>query len=120
MSNRIEYLTLFNLHSIMYLLILFRFLEILFSSSFTFHNVSINSQISFQYLSFFFPFTFHNVSINSRAFEKCCCFIRDLHSIMYLLIQKGLSSPMSDFMYLHSIMYLLIRNCTARSDPRFL
>ena len=50
----------------MYLLILHEQQDRIFNSiQFTFHNVSINSQISFQYLSFFFPFTFHNVSINS-------------------------------------------------------
>ena len=56
-----------NLHSNMFLLILTRsLLDSLSFSSFTFHNVSINSQILVFLSHIFSLFTFHNVSINSE------------------------------------------------------
>ena len=57
-------------------------------STFTFHNVSINSRLKTVGHMKLIPFTFHNVSINSG----------------YLLYE---SKPYPH--YLHSIMYLLIR-----------
>ena len=63
-------------------------LNLLPPSQFTFHNVSINSlydsSSSFAKMSF----TFHNVSINSIAEVRKAIQRENLHSIMYLLIQR--------------------------------
>ena len=79
---------LLHLHSIMYLLIRITLSVIsVVILSFTFHNVSINSD--FHQLANQIPdiFTFHNVSINSE--DSLAKWQREmyLHSIMYLLIQ---------------------------------
>ena len=116
----------------MYLLIHSRVLsKSYFFVLFTFHNVSINSQVvqseifckyylhSIMYLlipqmeflanKFGYEFTFHNVSINSLILQYLLCLLNYLHSIMYLLIQKQSRVYCTKQSNLHSIMYLLIR-----------
>ena len=60
---------LLHLHSIMYLLIQIEELKEELYSLFTFHNVSINSEIATHILLVITQFTFHNVSINSLVDE---------------------------------------------------
>ena len=63
-----------NLHSIMYLLILLAASSTAEStSSFTFHNVSINSGVLPCLVCRIFLFTFHNVSINSEIQYNIDC-----------------------------------------------
>ena len=89
----------FDLHSIMYLLILggdphnvsinssIRRQTAQSLCIFTFHNVSINSAKSFVKSSYVLLFTFHNVSINSLgSILSSLLPTINLHSIMYLLI----------------------------------
>ena len=75
---------------------------------FTFHNVSINSPIILNRAIDTNTFTFHNVSINSINTPPAICPSFYLHSIMYLLIRRGLYHKLGSIMHLHSIMYLLI------------
>ena len=53
---------------------------------FTFHNVSINSELLLEFIGCFYLFTFHNVSINSIRQPEEYDHAFYLHSIMYLLI----------------------------------
>ena len=82
-----------HLHSIMYLLI--RRLGCItrsFTWTFTFHNVSINSQFHFIIKNHVNKFTFHNVSINSCLLYRLVNSVHPyLHSIMYLLIPTGVT-----------------------------
>ena len=76
---------------------------------FTFHNVSINSRTGSKELCRRSKFTFHNVSINS-----CTTFYRDknkkinLHSTMFLLILFTTNHFANICTNLHSTMFLLI------------
>ena len=119
-----------NLHSTMFLLIrIFRDLMTK-TSSFTFHNVSINTKNSlyssniFSYLhSTMFlliqsqsqtlyrlhsVFTFHNVSINTSFGVECTLLVSYLHSTMFLLIRVVAGFLSLQMLYLHSTMFLLI------------
>ena len=58
-------------------------------SGFTFHNVSINSKEWPEIEICTAVFTFHNVSINSKTLTDVVNANQHLHSIMYLLIQRG-------------------------------
>ena len=77
-----------NLHSIMYLLILGCFCS--------------NRECVW-------VFTFHNVSINSEIGNDTSSYNLNLHSIMYLLIPFEVRDDEEMRANLHSIMYLLIR-----------
>ena len=82
-----------DLHSIMYLLIPPVALHhLIVFTSFTFHNVSINSPQDYLYMIAARIFTFHNVSINSLFLNKSLCESFNLHSIMYLLIRSPYES----------------------------
>ena len=61
--------------------------------SFTFHNVSINSQKVQWIKKVQKSFTFHNVSINSIAAEMVIAPVKHLHSTMFLLIPQGRCYP---------------------------
>ena len=78
-----------DLHSTMFLLILS--IAVCFLpeiSTFTFHNVSINSSCPTLPLLVLLPFTFHNVSINSYYIDPGDSdFKKHLHSTMFLLIR---------------------------------
>ena len=60
----------------------------LMNFEFTFHNVSINSQMEFLANKFGYEFTFHNVSINSENNPQGKRELEYLHSTMFLLIQR--------------------------------
>ena len=53
-------------------------------------------------------FTFHNVSINTNSTLSDIVGVIDLHSTMFLLIQKGMSFLFHPYTHLHSTMFLLI------------
>ena len=94
----------------MFLLILTRsLLDSLSFSSFTFHNVSINSVIPFGCGVSYSSFTFHNVSINSKTFLEAVRGGKDLHSTMFLLIPGVQTWKEAGFLYLHSTMFPLIQ-----------
>ena len=76
---------------------------------FTFHNVSINTDDCDYSKAETKYFTFHNVSINTvKRFDNRLCKFA-LHSTMFLLIPLTLPSVASDYLSLHSTMFLLIR-----------
>ena len=56
------------------------------ASIFTFHNVSINTDIDWGNKEVIIYFTFHNVSINTQEATDCGPFHTSLHSTMFLLI----------------------------------
>ena len=79
----------FYLHSTMFLLIQ----ELTFPpgrkiSTFTFHNVSINTYLPSFYSSPNNVFTFHNVSINTKKCQDELFEQLNLHSTMFLLIHS--------------------------------
>ena len=55
-------------------------------TSFTFHDVSINTGFTTLLILTGFSFTFHDVSINTSDFIDTMTFDRSLHSTMFLLI----------------------------------
>ena len=57
------------------------------AASFTFHNVSINSDATTDTEDLRYSFTFHNVSINSGVAMYCLAAVGNLHSTMFLLIR---------------------------------
>ena len=92
----------------MFLLILIVFFIAVFASTFTFHNVSINSRDSFRMNPVEVKFTFHNVSINSTVEEYKKKHKLNLHSTMFLLIPLLDTLQLNQNLYLHSTMFLLI------------
>ena len=59
-------------------------------------------------------FTFHNVSINTKIWQRSCSDWNPLHSIMFLLIRRRPEAGNWSCKTLHSIMFLLIHlNCFA-------
>ena len=77
--------------------------------SFTFHNVSINTNSAQHILGGTCLFTFHNVSINTVFAYPFLQSIRTLHSTMFLLIQIADNVFPFSVVSLHSTMFLLIR-----------
>ena len=123
------------LHSTMFLLIRWKhWLTGARTSTFTFHNVSINTDTQKFAFLFEFEFTFHNVSINTIVIHQMSIHISYLHSTMFLLIlfygddiinmiagftfhnvsiNTGLSGcPWFSLPSLHSTMFLLIPTCS--------
>ena len=97
------------LHSTMFLLIRsFINIKELIVCSFTFHNVSINSQIGRSGLEHNQPFTFHNVSINS-SFDFFLCTKPALFTFHNVSINsETVSESDTEQRNLHSTMFLLI------------
>ena len=76
------------LHSTMFLLIRWKhWLTGARTSTFTFHNVSINTDTQKFAFLFEFEFTFHNVSINTEEGTTFQQMQQNLHSTMFLLIR---------------------------------
>ena len=78
-----------HLHSTMFLLIrLPESMNRALQSSFTFHNVSINTNTRIYMQNQRLPFTFHNVSINTKIRKPLILLHGNhLHSTMFLLIR---------------------------------
>ena len=76
-------------------------------NKFTFHYVSIKSELGHRGVGGSRKFTFHYVSIKSGTQHKIFSRSPHLHSTMYLLNHKLLALPATLFLYLHSTMYLL-------------
>ena len=92
-----------NLHSIMYLLILINPKEILISNTHL-HSIMylLILIIVLAVLGMAMGFTFHNVSINSQCINSRSVLPFYLHSIMYLLIQyvaSALNAMISSFTF---------------------
>ena len=97
------------LHSTMFLLIRWKhWLTGARTSTFTFHNVSINTDTQKFAFLFEFEFTFHNVSINTIVIHQMSIHISYLHSTMFLLILSLRRITMWWNIHLHSTMFLLI------------
>ena len=75
---------------------------------FTFHDVSINTPTNFVFLSSGYPFTFHDVSINTGRAKFYPAKFLSLHSTMFLLIPSRSSCFLRGLCSLHSTMFLLI------------
>ena len=75
--------------------------------TFTFHYVSIKSEITILNLLLKKKFTFHYVSIKSGKTETWKSYISNLHSTMYLLNRRQGSASLVIDADLHSTMYLL-------------
>ena len=86
LSDQREVLQVVYLHSTMFLLIRGNCKSITGKISFTFHNVSINTQESTFNPALVEIFTFHNVSINTASPYAIQINETNLHSTMFLLI----------------------------------
>ena len=86
LSDQREVLQVVYLHSTMFLLIRGNCKSITGKISFTFHNVSINTQESTFNPALVEIFTFHNVSINTVKLIFEVRTVSHLHSTMFLLI----------------------------------
>ena len=78
------------------------------SSYFTFHNVSINTELPCTVFRCRLSFTFHNVSINTYDISAAFFNLLPLHSTMFLLIQHRPLLRKAVNSSLHSTMFLLI------------
>ena len=83
---------------------------------FTFHNVSINTDIDWGNKEVIIYFTFHNVSINTQEATDCGPFHTSLHSTMFLLIPQQADHGRIQYNPLHSTMFLLIPSWI-KGDP---
>ena len=93
----------------MFLLIPLIRLELSCLYTFTFHDVSINTDALRSSFSGSCHFTFHDVSINTNSSEYQNRFINSLHSTMFLLIlERSFSVSRRLYHSLHSTMFLLI------------
>ena len=100
--------TFFSLHSTMFLLILSVSEPLVDGPFFTFHNVSINTDLIKILKLGQKYFTFHNVSINTFNRLVLCLGVVPLHSTMFLLIRKDYQHVFIICRTLHSTMFLLI------------
>ena len=98
-----------SLHSTMFLLIPFRGAYTNgFTSNFTSHYVSINTEDTVDTLTMEIIFTFHYVSINTGKSREERFIDESLHSTMFLLILKPVFQFFTTYVTLHSTMFLLI------------
>ena len=94
------------LHSTMFLLILQRSIWTRFRHTiFTFHDVSINTNVQSPFVIFTTSFTFHDVSINTLQGEIAIIKQKSLHSTMFLLIRAcvSVSSLLCFFFTFHDV-----------------
>ena len=106
-----------SLHSTMFLLILAFVQKQLSAASFTFHNVSINTQQHEWTVRKKRVFTFHNVSINTSVSGSPAASDSSLHSTMFLLIPSAVIARASVCASLHSTMFLLIQSSGTGENP---
>ena len=98
-----------TLHSTMFLLIPKIKIQNQLKYHFTFHDVSINTNMGGGQKMRIDSFTFHDVSINTAQRQLGSQHWRSLHSTMFLLIQfEGMTEEEAKAT-LHSTMFLLIQ-----------